>query len=347
MSAKPTQQVYEELQKAYEFFNQELFEGRLPACVITLQRQHDTYGYFSANQFQSRQGGEQAHEIALNPSYFAVRSIQETLSVLVREMVSLDQTLNTKRSKLPRRRYRNTEWADMCEEVGLMPSSTGLPGGRRVGDNVQTYVIEGGRFDVACTRLVDEAFTLSWVDRFPPKTLPTERLEAGQGETVAEVFEQAPAMPDFSMSALACDAYPGAAEVDAQMLADVAAIPSDNPGAALIEGDSPAPATEDSLLESPISITAPALAVPDKSKPAPPPMKQFERVEVHQLQQQGIEPREQPKNASKTPFQCASCGAKAWGKPSLQIGCYGAPDAPHDVLMMAAIRKDEKSPVSI
>ncbi|MBA1280254.1 hypothetical protein [Stutzerimonas stutzeri] len=330
MTTKPTQQVYEELQKAYEFFNQELFEGRLPSCVITLQRQHDTFGYFSANQFQSRVGGIQAHEIALNPSYFAVRTIHETLSVLVREMVSLDQTLHTKRDKLPRRRYRNTEWADMCEQIGLMPTSTGLPGGRRVGDNVQTYVIEGGPFDNACSRLVDEAFTLSWVDRFPPK-LPAE---AAYRQVENEEVPRAESMATFSLADEDDDqsdygAYAQLASAPAeQPIADFESVDGDDAVAAL---STPSPLADD-FGDVPL-----ASALPTEKKPAPPPMKRYEPVPVESLQEQGIEPREQVKNTSKTTFQCPNCGAKAWGKPSLRVGCYGSLDNEHDPLLMGAV----------
>lgn len=334
MTTKPTQQVYEELQKAYEFFNRELFDGRLPSCVITLQRQHDTYGYFSANQFQTRVGGIQAHEIALNPSYFAVRTIHETLGVLVREMVSLDQTLNTKRDKLPRRRYRNTEWADMCEQVGLMPTSTGLPGGRRVGDNVQTYIVDGGPFDLACSRLVDELFTLSWVDRFPPK-LPEARQELGEGEGASE----AGCVAAFSLMD----------DEDSQVVAEQGAQTERSPDALVMDefdraldgldgDDSTSLLTQGAPSVTVIDALA-AAAKPADKKPAPPPMKRFDPVLVESLHELGIEPREQVKSASKTTFQCATCSAKAWGKPSLHIGCYGAPDTPHEPQMMAAIQK--------
>ncbi|XLY90554.1 hypothetical protein ACK8QS_22295 (plasmid) [Ectopseudomonas mendocina] len=323
MSAKPTQQVYDELQKAYEFFNQELFDGRLPPCVITLQRQHDTYGYFSANQFQSRAGGVQAHEIALNPSYFAVRTIHETLSVLVREMVSLDQLLNTKRDKLPRRRYRNTEWADMCEGIGLMPTSTGRPGGRRVGDNVQTYVIDGGPFDSACSRLVDEDFTLSWVDRFPPKTLP-ESSGAGGDELLV----------DAGLSAFTVDDAGDAlgAESGALVNATVEA-GAEGEGGAL---EAVFAAVESGELSSDTSAldTQP---VPVPGKPAPPPMKRYEPVRVEELQQQGIEPREAAKGASKTTFQCPICEAKTWGKPTLRVACLGSDDTPHEAERMVVV----------
>lgn len=330
MSSKPTQQVYDELQKAYEFFNHELFSGRLPSCMITLQRQHDTFGYFSANQFQSRTDGLQAHEIALNPSYFAVRSIHETLSVLVREMVSLDQTLNTKRGKLPRRRYRNTEWADMCEAIGLMPSDTGLPGGKRVGDNVQTYVIEGGPFDTACARLVDEAFNLSWFDRFPPKLLPQALTANDYPDSPPRSETNLGLLDDYSNSMYAAEQtdFSGTAN-------QLPAIQQSEAG----EGSDDLPVFEVQA----VADTAGAgieQALPKPPKPAPPPMKRFEPVAVESLKEMGIEAREPVKGASKTTFQCSVCLTKAWGKPSLQIACLGSPEAGHDAQLMLVVIKE-------
>ena len=52
----PTIDTYEELHKAYLHYNAELFENKLPLCMITLSRQHDTDGYFSANQFVNLEG---------------------------------------------------------------------------------------------------------------------------------------------------------------------------------------------------------------------------------------------------------------------------------------------------
>lgn len=328
MSSKPTQQVYEELQRAYEFFNRELFDGRLPYCLITLQRQHDTYGYFSANQFQNRTDGLQAHEIALNPSYFAVRSIHETLSVLVREMVSLDQTLNTKRDKLPRRRYRNTEWAEMVEAVGLMPTDTGLPGGKRVGDNVQTYIIEGGPFDSACAKLVDEAFNLSWFDRFPPK-IPQPQPETDYLGIESHIADDMVMLDDSSTSMVGTEqeSSTGTAYELPAPLQNVAG-----------EGDNPLLAVEDHAVADAGAGTEQTPTKPQK--PAPPPMKRFEPIAVESLKEMGIEPKDPAKSASKTTFQCGLCAAKAWGKPSLQLACHGSPESEHEAKMMVVVTKE-------
>ena len=42
---KPTMQMYSFVQDAYDFFNDKLFAGELPPCLLTLQREKNTMGY--------------------------------------------------------------------------------------------------------------------------------------------------------------------------------------------------------------------------------------------------------------------------------------------------------------
>jgi hypothetical protein len=42
-----TRTEYQGFQKAYDFFNRELFDGSLPQVLVTLQRHANTRGYFS------------------------------------------------------------------------------------------------------------------------------------------------------------------------------------------------------------------------------------------------------------------------------------------------------------
>ena len=48
---QPTQETYSELQQAFDFFNENLFQGSLPLCLLTLQRQKNTFGYFALQRF--------------------------------------------------------------------------------------------------------------------------------------------------------------------------------------------------------------------------------------------------------------------------------------------------------
>lgn len=81
----PTQQIYDELQSAYDHFNKELFDDALPDCLITLQRERRTFGYYCRDRFVNH-GGTITDEIAMNPAYFGIRSIRKSLSTLVHEM---------------------------------------------------------------------------------------------------------------------------------------------------------------------------------------------------------------------------------------------------------------------
>lgn len=162
----PTEQTYGELQQAFTHFNQELFEGKIPQCLLTLQREKMTCGYFSSERFVHRDGKTKTDEIALNPAYFAVVAPLEIMQTIVHEMVHAWQYHFGEPS---RRGYHNQEWADKMESIGLMPSHTGAPGGKRTGEKMSDYPILGGPFMKAYDALMKHKFQISWLDRFPPE----------------------------------------------------------------------------------------------------------------------------------------------------------------------------------
>jgi len=174
----PTSQTYGEFQEAYDFFNRALFNGALPACLITLQRKARAYGYFSPQRFGAKDGGT-TDEIAMNPSTFALRSDRETLSTLVHEMVHLWQEHF---GEPPRRCYHDRQWAAKMKEVGLIPSDTGEPGGKETGQSMTHYIEEGGAFDRACVDLLGAGFRLTWADR---------ALDAGDSEKKSKAGKRA------------------------------------------------------------------------------------------------------------------------------------------------------------
>jgi hypothetical protein len=157
---KPTQETYSALQMAYEFFNRELFGGALPECLITLQRkEHRVYGYFWGRRFKEIGGEQRTDEIAMNPQHFGRHSIEQSLSTLVHEMVHQWQAHGGAPSRAG---YHNREWAGKMESVGLMPSDTGRPGGKKTGQRVSHYVIPGGPFARACALLLSDGLRLAW-----------------------------------------------------------------------------------------------------------------------------------------------------------------------------------------
>jgi predicted SprT family Zn-dependent metalloprotease len=153
--ATPTTAQYAAFEAIVAFFNATLFDGKLPPVMLTFNRRNRTRGYFVSERWARRDDAEHLGEIALNPDHLRERTAKETASTIVHEMVHLWQHAFGEPSRTG---YHNGEWADQMESVGLMPSDTGAPGGKRVGQRVTHYIIEGGRFDRAFDELPAEWF---------------------------------------------------------------------------------------------------------------------------------------------------------------------------------------------
>jgi hypothetical protein len=58
---------YSGFQRAFDFFNRELFGGSLPQLLVTLQRHALAAGYFSPERFTGRIKGDQDPRIGTQP----------------------------------------------------------------------------------------------------------------------------------------------------------------------------------------------------------------------------------------------------------------------------------------
>src|SRR6266481_9364061 len=154
-----TRTEYQGFQKAYDFFNRELFEGSLPQVLVTLQRHANTRGYFSPERFHGRIDTAAVHELALNPDGFTGRTDELILSTLAHEMAHVWQQAH---GKPPRKSYHDRQWAAKMREIGLQPSSTGEPGGKETGQSVSHFIIPGGRYAKAYAKLAASGFQLHW-----------------------------------------------------------------------------------------------------------------------------------------------------------------------------------------
>lgn len=163
MASSPTIDTYPELQRAYNYFNEHLFEGKLIPPLFTLESHVRFRGYFSKNKFRSSDGKRKTHQIALNPASFHELSVKQNLSTLVHEMCHQYQSDFGEES---RRCYHDKQWSGYMLERGLIPSDTGLPGGKRTGQSMTHYIEEGGRFDVLASKLIAEGFDFAWHDPY-------------------------------------------------------------------------------------------------------------------------------------------------------------------------------------
>ena len=145
----PSTETYAGLEKAFNHFNEALFDNRLPPVMFTLTRKRGAHGYFHAEQFAHRDG-DKTHEIALNPNSMG-REISAVLATLVHEMTHLEQQEYGKPSK---NGHHNMEWANLMIRVGLTPTDTGNEGGKMTGRKVTHMIDPDGPFMAALEDLM-------------------------------------------------------------------------------------------------------------------------------------------------------------------------------------------------
>lgn len=154
----PTIEAHRALDRAFDYFNADLFAGSLTPVLITLNRKRGAHGYYWAQQFHSREDKDRLPEIAMNPESMS-RPVRDVLSTLVHEMAHHWQQLYGTPGKAG---YHNAEWGSKMDALGLTPTADGMPGGRRTGKRVTHWIIPGGAFDVSCADLLQSGFSLDW-----------------------------------------------------------------------------------------------------------------------------------------------------------------------------------------
>jgi predicted SprT family Zn-dependent metalloprotease len=156
----PTQSQFGAYSAAFDYFNDALFGGHLPHSMLNFSRKAGSVGFFAPDRWS--RGGDRTHEISLNPDLLDMNP-REVFQTLVHEMVHLWQRTYGKPAS---RGYHNREWAVAMKRVGLMPSSTGKPGGSTTGQKMSDYVIPGGAFEQAFAAMPKDCL-LPWVSGLP------------------------------------------------------------------------------------------------------------------------------------------------------------------------------------
>jgi predicted SprT family Zn-dependent metalloprotease len=155
----------------YDYYNSELFDGKLKSCMINMSRKRRANGFFMSRNWKNtaKEVQQEIHEISLNPDYLDRPEIAWH-ATLVHEMVHLWQYDYGKPS---RSGYHNRQWAHKMEELGLIPSSTGEAGGKKTGQNMTHYIPPTGLFIEAFNRLKEKRL----------KYVPLSLLETGKNKT--------------------------------------------------------------------------------------------------------------------------------------------------------------------
>lgn len=193
MNKTPTKQQFEAFENAYQYFNVVLFGKALPPVILNLSRKSKAMGFVAPFRWKAADTDGQdrksrLHELSINPEILCMDLI-EVYSTLVHEQCHIWQHTHGNPS---RPGYHNKEFAEKMIEVGLMPSTTGAPGGKTVGQNMSDYPIEGGRFLAALDNLPQE-FKLPFISIEGEKKY--SQLTDGTGEGASAEGEEEPPKP--------------------------------------------------------------------------------------------------------------------------------------------------------
>lgn len=194
MTSKPTRELFDAYRGMFAFYNDALFAGSLPEVVLNFSRHSRSRGFFAPERWTRHDGDARTHEISINPDTLLSRTAREVASTLVHEMVHLWQECS---GTAPRRAYHDRQWADKMELCGLMPSSTGAPGGKRVGQHMTHYIMEDGRFAHAFARMPSELL-LPWRSGAPVRAPARPAKTGGEPEPEPTVKKRDPSKIKYS-----------------------------------------------------------------------------------------------------------------------------------------------------
>ncbi|MDG2450892.1 MAG: hypothetical protein P8M34_14685 [Saprospiraceae bacterium] len=140
-----------------------------------------------AADVEGQEQKDRIHELSINPEILCMDLI-DVYSTLVHEQCHIWQHSF---GKPTRSGYHNREWALKMIDVGLMPSSTGRPGGKTKGQNMSDYPIENGVFLKALDNMPD-SYKLPFISIEGEKKYQAQNLGTGTATSVSDAPEAPP-----------------------------------------------------------------------------------------------------------------------------------------------------------
>lgn len=169
----PTIELYEKMESAFNFYNEAIFSGELKPVLFTVRSPKTSssdsrvLGYYWQKVFAHK--GVPLSEIALNIETFYKRTTIEILSTLVHEMVHQWRAEIEGSEQDPKYGGHDIIWANKMEEIGLIPSNTGEPGGKRIAKKMTHYIDENGKFCELTKELIKSGFAFDIFDNYASK----------------------------------------------------------------------------------------------------------------------------------------------------------------------------------
>lgn len=119
-SLTPTCELSDKYQAIFDYFNQQLFDGLLPNCILDLNAKGKSQGFFKPKGWTKYDGQiVTSHQISLNPELLQESTSYRAYMTLVIQMLTLWQH-EFGETKLIRPGYYNTEVLEKAESLGLV-----------------------------------------------------------------------------------------------------------------------------------------------------------------------------------------------------------------------------------
>jgi len=129
------------LDNILNYYNHELLDTPLKTrCLIVLNPKVGKDGLFIPKKWTDGDSGS-IHEIQVNPKCLEQEIVLH--SVIARNLIFAWQFEN---SNFTRVAYLNAEGVKLMEDAGLPPTSTGEPGGDKIGQGKTYYIAKEGKF---------------------------------------------------------------------------------------------------------------------------------------------------------------------------------------------------------
>lgn len=138
-----TNNIYEYFQKAFTYYNKELFNDELSEVILTITRKKDVGGYFAHDSWFNEKD-EIIHEIAINPDFFGNSSMMQILSVFAHEMCHLWRHECVEKKN--RAGFHDKIWVGKMREIGLIPVSNDKGKDDGTGRKVSHHIAKDGIF---------------------------------------------------------------------------------------------------------------------------------------------------------------------------------------------------------
>lgn len=127
--ASRSQQLYAELYRSFDHFNEKFADNKLPNVVITIQEsgRRNAYGWFGNGFWKDNLVGDSVPEINLSAEYLS-RGSTGLLETLLHEMAHLWNACVAKVSDCSGGQYHNKKFKLAAEQFGLSVSRDGTRG---------------------------------------------------------------------------------------------------------------------------------------------------------------------------------------------------------------------------